>query len=162
MGLMLSIYSPSMVQTWEDKLFEISILFHNISLLPNARPPVFFIYYCMGLAHESTGYSACPAGAHSCAHTEEKSQGPARVVMWWRCLPLLNVSLCKGHQLLRRICKEQSYISKMMNAMYPKMQCYWVTETAQLVWGWHIWRMGCHPEGPGQAWEMGPCESHVV
>ena len=26
----------------------------------------------------------------------------------------------------------------------------------------HAWGMGCHPEGPGQAWEVGPCEPHGV
>jgi len=28
--------------------------------------------------------------------------------------------------------------------------------------GRHAWGMGCHPEGPGQAWEGGVCEPHEV
>lgn len=27
---------------------------------------------------------------------------------------------------------------------------------------WHKRRKGCHTKGPGQTWELGPCESHEV
>ena len=28
--------------------------------------------------------------------------------------------------------------------------------------GWHAGGKGCHPEGPGQAWEVGPCKPHEI
>ena len=27
---------------------------------------------------------------------------------------------------------------------------------------WHVRRIGCHPEGPGEAWEVGLCEPHEL
>jgi len=43
--------------------------------------------------------------------------------------------------------------------MHPQQVWRW----HQAEWcSWHAWGIGCHPEGPGQAQEVGLCEPHEV
>lgn len=43
--------------------------------------------------------------------------------------------------------------------VHPQQICRWhLAEWCS----WHTWRMGCHPERPGQAWEVGAWQSHEV
>lgn len=43
--------------------------------------------------------------------------------------------------------------------MYPQQVCWWL----QAEWGsWHTKGKGCHTEGPGDTWKVGPRELNEV